>query len=121
MEMEEEYNAHIDTTPMKHHQRAMHVYAKVVDTTPYVPIPHAKQETTQLTWLQMTKRTGKTIRKNFHTVFDPVSKKIKYTCHNRHHRKGVCPCGCDRNQYSIYEYRQNFNRYYVKPRIDGEL
>lgn len=116
--MEEEYNAHIDNTPMKHHRRAMRVYAKVKDTTPYVHGPLQKQETTQLKWLQITKRTGKTIRKNFHTEVTPDLKKIKYTSHGLYHRKGICPCGCNRNQYTIYKYRKNFNRYFVNPSID---
>jgi hypothetical protein len=118
---EDEYNADLDNTPMKRNRRAMHVYVKIKDTTPYGHDPLPKQETTQLKWLQMTKRTGKTIRKNFYIEFNPVSKKIKYTCYNCHRQRGSCPCGCNQNQYSIYEYRQNFNRYFVKPRIDGDL
>ena len=116
--MEEEYNAHIDETPMKRNRRPLCVRVRLMDTTPYVPGPSRKQDTHMLDWLTITKRTGTTIRKNVHTQFDPVSKKMKYTSHNPYHRKRICPCGCDRNQYSIDKYRRDFNRYYVKPSID---
>ena len=116
---EDEYNADIDTAPIKRNRRAMRIYAKVKDTTPYVDGPLSKQVATQLKCIHITKRTGKTIRKNFHTEVILDSKKIKYTSHGLYHRKGICPCGCNRNQYTIYKYRKNFNRYFVNPSIDG--
>ena len=117
----EEYNADIDDAPIKRNRCPIRVYAKVKDTTPYVHGSLTKQLTKMLQWVHITKRTGKTLRKNLHTEVTPDSKKMKYTSHSLYHRKGVCPCGCDRNQYTIYKYRKDFNRNFVKPQIDGDL
>jgi len=124
MEEDEEFNAHIDETPIRRNKQSFNVYAK----TRYEFDASGKHDVTVYTsypeWTRISINTGKTIRKNC-ALYDVTTASAKLTndYSNMHHINSVnrwCRKFTHCNQcYNMHiEKRTNFYRYTVHSEIN---